>query len=92
MDDENKDWEKFLKAAKSAIKETEPPSGELQARFPKLREAVHAISLAMTWKKFSLVAVLFAVALLLVILFRSEQEEQSPTLIIPEPPSEITEP
>jgi hypothetical protein len=92
MDEQDKDWEKLLKAAKPALEKTEPPSGELQARFPKLREAVHAISLAMTWKKFSLVAVLVAVVLLLVILLRSEQAEQSPTLIVPEPPFKVTEP
>ncbi len=90
MSDQDSDWKKIVRAAKPALGRDEPPAGNLESRLPKLRATVRSITLAWTWRKFSLLAVLIATLLLLVALLNTERAEDSPTLIVPEP--ELIEP
>lgn len=90
MSDQDSDWKKMVRAAKPAQGRSEPPAGNLEPRLPNLRAAVRSMTLAWTWRKFSLLALLIAALLLLVVLLKSGRTEDRPTLIVPEP--ELIEP
>lgn len=90
MSDQDNDWKKMVRAAKPSLRREEPPAGDLESRLPVLQTAVRTMTLAWTWRKFSLLAVLIAGLLLLVALLKTEREEEHPTLIVPEP--ELIEP
>lgn len=90
MSEQDNDWKKMVRAAKPSLSRDEPPSGDLQSRLPMLQATVRTMTLAWTWRKFSLLAVLIAALLLLVALLKTERAEDRPTLIVPEP--ELIEP
>lgn len=90
MSDQDNDWKKMVRAAKPAPGRDEAPAGNLESRLPMLQAAVRTMTLAWTWRKFSLLAVLIAALLLLVALFKTERTDDHPTLIVPEP--ELIEP
>jgi hypothetical protein len=90
MSEEDSDWKRMVKAAKPAPGRSEPPAGNLESRLPVLRKAVHTMTLAWTWRKFSLLALLIAALLLLVAFLKTGHTEDRPTLIVPEP--ELVEP
>jgi hypothetical protein len=89
MDDPEQRWKQLVKAAKPALEENEaPPPKEFGHRMARLRSSIRALALALTWKRWSILAAILA-ALVFVILFWLLREEtpERPPIIQPEPPS-----
>lgn len=94
MDDPEHRWNQLVKAAKPALQEDDAlPPARFGSRIAKLRHSIRSLALALTWKRWSILAALLA-ALGFAVLFwilRDEPPERPP-LIQPEPPTHPTAP
>lgn len=93
MNDSESEWEKLLRASKPACPVVPEEDGEIiLSRIGGLREAVHAMAIALTWRKLSLIALALAALLLAGMFLKSSRSRDAPSLIVPAAPNEITEP
>lgn len=88
MTDQKDPWERLVEASKSA-----PPAEELETSPPaisvkSLRESVQALVLAMTWRRWSLLAALVAGIIFLVFYLFFRDDSPSQPIIPTEPPAD----
>jgi hypothetical protein len=85
MNDKDDPWKQLVEAAKTApLDEEEMPAPEVSVK--TLRESVQALFLALTWRKWSLLAALLA-GLIFVVFYLMRDRPAPPQPIIPaEPP------
>ncbi len=92
MNDSESEWEKLLKASKPACRETPGENRDVFTRIEGLREAVHAIGIAMTWRRLTLIALAIAALLLAAMFLKTSRNPETPSLIVPVAPNEIMSP
>ena len=92
MDDSEQRWNKLVKAAKPALDDNDaPPPQEFGNRIAKLRHSIRALALAMTWKRWSILAAILAALMLgIVYWIVSREDAERPPIIQPEPPTHPT--
>ncbi len=92
MSEPEEDWKKLLNASKPALKDPGTKMSDAPPpRIGTLRETVRSLLLALTWRRWSLLAALLAM-ILLITLFLLRERPQDPTLIEPEPMTSPFEP
>ncbi|MDB2673422.1 hypothetical protein N9Y81_00560 [Akkermansiaceae bacterium] len=86
MNDDDDPWKRLVDAAKTApVEEEAEPTTQISVR--TLRESVQSLLLALTWRKWSLLAAL-AAAVIFLIFFLLRDDAPAPEPIIPiEPPA-----
>ena len=86
MNDNDDPWKRLVDAAKKKPRD-EQPEPTAQISVTTLRESVHALLLALTWRKWSVLAALLA-SVIFLIFFLLRDDPPSPEPIIPsEPPA-----
>ena len=89
MDDSEHRWKQLVKAAKPALEGSEaPPPKDFGARIATLRDGIRSLALALTWRRWSILAALLA-ALVLAILYWVLRDDtpDRPPIIQPDPPT-----
>lgn len=85
MNDKDDPWKRLVDAAKTApLDEEETPAPEVSVK--TLRESVQALFLALTWRKWSLLAALLAGIIFLVVYLLREPPAPPQPIIPAEPP------
>lgn len=85
MNDSHDSWKKLVRAAKPALDRdaANPPPAPPVGR---LKRAVEAIVLTLTWRKWALAAALLAAIIATAVYFLHRDDEPERPLIEPEPP------
>ncbi|MGJ8695847.1 MAG: hypothetical protein ACSHYF_05975 [Verrucomicrobiaceae bacterium] len=85
-------WKRLVDATKTVGDQSEPPPPP-QPSIKSLRQRVHALMLALTWRKWSLLAAILAglIFLAIFLFLRDDAPSQGP-IIQPEPPTNPSAP
>jgi len=86
-------WKRLVEASKTSPQDEEPPESPPRISIKNLRESVQSLVLAMTWRRWSLLAALLAGIIFLVFFFVFRDDSSSSEPIIPaEPPADPAAP
>jgi hypothetical protein len=86
MNDKDDPWKRLVDAAKTApVEEQAEPTTQISVK--TLRESVQSLLLALTWRKWSLLAALLAAITLLVFLILRDDPAAQDPIIPTEPPA-----